>query len=345
MSNFNILSIDGGGLRGIVPLLILQQIEKRTGKRVHELFDMIAGTSTGGLIACCLTLRKEGSSEPLYGIEDLLKMYTEYGSTIFPIHSGLVKFFKKADDLINPGFSDKGIDQVLKLFIGEQRIKDSLKPILISTYDLNSNQTVFFKTSEASESNLANARIYDICRATSAAPTYLPAYSFNYKGSMLTGIDGGVYINNPTMAAIAELSKYGQAGFYKKSDGSRVAYEDISILSLGTGSYTGSISQAQAANWGQLQWITSLIDIMMRGVNQTTDYEAGEMIGMNKYLRLSIVIGEEKYAGLTDARPETQKYLIDEVNNQIFLNPACNKSLDDFIKSQLLPDLSIRYTV
>jgi patatin-like phospholipase/acyl hydrolase len=341
MSKFKILSIDGGGLRGIVPLLILKEIEKRTGKRIHELFDMMVGTSTGGLIAACLTLRKEGSSEPLYTIDELSKMYTEYGSTIFPIEGSIGKFFKKANNLINPQFSDKGIDQVLKKFISEQRIKDAIRPIIVSTYDLNSNQAVFFKTSEAAENNMVNARIYDICRATSAAPTYLPAYSFNYKGQMLTGIDGGTFINNPTMAAIAEISKYGQAGFYKKADGSKVAFEDIAILSLGTGTYTGSISQRQAVSWGQLQWITCITDIMMRGVNQTTDYEAKEMLSNNQYLRLNISIGDEKYSDMADARPETQNYLKEEVNKQIFLDQLKNKSLNDFIKSILRPDNAV----
>jgi patatin-like phospholipase/acyl hydrolase len=336
MSKFRILSIDGGGLRGIVPLSILKEIEKRTGKRVHELFDMMVGTSTGGLIASCLTLRKEGTSQPLYTLEELSKMYTEYGSTIFPVQGTMGKIFRKANNLVNPKYDDKGIDKVLKKFISEQRIKDAIRPIIISTYDLNQNETVFFKSSEANEYNLANPRIYDICRATSAAPTYLPAYSFTYKGKMLTGIDGGVYINNPTMAAIAEISKYGQTGFYKKSDGSKVAFEDISILSLGTGSYTGSISREQAVSWGQLQWITCITDIMMRGVNQTTDYEAKEMIEANQYLRLSISIGDEKFSDMCDARPETQKYLMEEVDKQIFSNQEKNESLNDFIKSQLI---------
>jgi uncharacterized protein len=337
MSKFRILCIDGGGLRGIVPLDILKEIEKRSGKRVHELFDMMAGTSTGGLIVSCLTLRKEGTSQPLYTLEELSKMYTEYGSTIFPVQGTIGKFFRKANNLVNPKYDDKGIDKVLKKFISGQTIKDAIRPIIVSTYDLNQNQTVFFKSSEADEYNLANARIYDICRATSAAPTYLPAYSFNFKGQTLTGIDGGVYINNPTMAVIAEISKYGHSGFYKKSDGSKIAFEDMSILSLGTGSYTGSISRQEAVSWGELQWISCITDIMMRGVNQTTDYEANEMVENNQYLRLTIKIEDQKFSDMCDARPETQKYLMDEVQQQIFSNQETNNKLDDFIKTQLMP--------
>ena len=210
MQKYRILSIDGGGLRGIVPLLILSEIEKRTGKKIHELFDMLIGTSTGGLIVSCLTLRKENSlNEPLYSVEDLFKMYTDYAASIFPVKSKVSKILNKITNLWDPAYSDKGIAEVLSKFVTNQKITGSLLPIIVPTYDLSSNKPIFFKTSEAAGDPNADAKIYDICRATSAAPTYLPAYSFIYKGEKIIAIDGGVYINNPTMAAIAEISRYG----------------------------------------------------------------------------------------------------------------------------------------
>jgi patatin-like phospholipase/acyl hydrolase len=330
MSKFNILSIDGGGLRGIVPLRILQELERRTGKRVHQLFDMMAGTSTGGLIASCLSLRKEpGSFDPLYSPDALSKLYTDYGSTIFPPSGSIGKFFKKINNLYNPAFDDKGIDKVLKMFIADQRINDAIMPLLISTYNLNGNQPVFFKSSEAHTDPTANALIYDICRATSAAPTYLPSYSFPYKGQMLTGIDGGVYVNNPAMASLAELSKWGKSGFYKKRDGSTsIEMADVCVVSLGTGSYTGSITQQQAVGWGQLDWVTRITDIMMKGVNQTTHYESNEVLYDGQYIRLDMAIGEEKYADMTDSSESTRNYLLTEVDKQVCQTPLMDKLVD-----------------
>jgi patatin-like phospholipase/acyl hydrolase len=319
MPTYNILSIDGGGLRGIIPVRIMQKVEELTGKKIQDTFDMMAGTSTGGLLVSCMTLRKaQGSTMPLYSLEEIADIYTRNGRTIFPIKSGLGKFFHGITNLFNPAFSADGIDKVLKEYVSEQRIKDSLRPIVVSTYDLHNNVPVFFKSAEAAENDEANARIYDICRATSAAPTYLPAYSFSYKGNLLTGIDGGVYVNNPTMAALAEISKYGNRGYYKKRDNSNVDFSDVRVLSLGTGTYTGTITEKEAVSWGELQWVTRITDIMMKGVNQSTHYESVEMLNPEKYLRLNINIHEEKYSDMSDARDETRNYLEKEVKTQVF---------------------------
>jgi len=337
MPKFKILSIDGGGLRGIVPLIILQEIEKRTGKKAHQLFDMMVGTSTGGLISSCLTIRKSKDSiEPMYSVDDLIKMYSDYAHIIFPTPTSFGKILDKLTNLWHPEFSDKGIKEVLHKFISDQKITESMLPIIVPTYDLSSNKPVLFKTSEAVGDPSADARIFDICMATSSAPTYLPAYSFDYKGNKLIAIDGGVYANNPTMTAIAELSKYGRSGFYKKSDGSNVSMEDVSVLSLGTGSYTGSITLENAVKWGQLQWIQVISDIMMKGVNQTTDYEAAELIYNNQYLRLSIKIGEKKYAKMTDSSPETRNYLIQETKNQVIENKVMMDNVDKFFTTALV---------
>lgn len=329
MKPFRILSIDGGGLRGIIPLRILQEVEKHSGKRVHELFDMIAGTSTGGLIASCLTLRsKKDPSKPRFTTDDLIDMYTGKADTIFPVKSGVGKFFATATTLWNPAFNGKGLDKVLKQYIAEERIKDSLLPLLIASYDLQSNKPLFFKTSEASENEEANARIYDVCRATSAAPTFLPAYSFKHKKQPIIAIDGGVYINSPGMAAVAEILRYAEMPFYNRPG---LTEKDIVVLSIGTGSYTGSITEKEAVGWGQLQWVTRITDIMMKGVSQSTDYEMQQVLKDGNYLRLNMEIKEEKYSNMTDARAETRNYLLNELNQQL-INPGFYKKNEDFFK-------------
>ena len=332
MPTFNILVIDGGGLRGIIPVRILQKLEELSGKKIQESFDMFSGTSTGGLIVSCLTLRDDNEQDkPKYNLEEIADIYITKSNVIFPIKSGISKFFHNVSNLYSPAFSAGGIDTVLKQYISKQTLKDALRPIMVSTYDLNSNRPVFFKSSEGYSDATANAAIYDICRATSAAPTYLPAYSFLHKGKMLTGIDGGVYVNNATMAAIAEISKYGSKGYYKKRDGTDVAFDDIRVLSLGTGSYNGTISETEATSWGELQWIQKITDIMMKGVNQTTDYEGSEMLNDGNYLRLTIDIGEEKYSDMSDSSEETRNYLEQAVKDQVTENADNLKSLQQFL--------------
>ncbi len=332
MCTFNILVIDGGGIRGIVPVRILEKIEALTGKKIQDSFDMFVGTSTGGLIACCLSLRDEkNAANPKFNLQDIANIYSTKSKTIFPVKSGIAKLIHNITDLFSPAFSPDGIDTVLREYVDEQTIKDALRPVMISTYDLTTNSPIFFKSSEAYRDETANAKIYDVCRTTTAAPTYLPAYSFEFKGKMLTGIDGGVYVNNASMAAIAEVSKYGDDGFYKKRDGTDVAYNDIRVLSLGTGSYNGTITETEAASWGKLQWIEQIPEIMMRGVNQTTDFEANEMLKPGYYLRLNIVIEDEKHADMSDATDETRRYLERAVENQITQNAASIQLLQTFL--------------
>ncbi len=317
-----------------MPIRILEKIEEMAGKKVYEMFDMMSGTSTGGLIVSCLTVKeKPDAPKPKYTVEDLAQIYTTKGSTIFPIRTGIGKWIRKALNLCGPEFSPAGLEKVLSEYVTGQRIKEAFRPIIVSTYDLFTNMPVFFKSSEAAGNEEANARIHDVCRATSAAPTFLPAYTFHYKGKTLTGIDGGVYVNNLAMAAIAEIRRYGDAGYYKKLDGTPVKMEDVNVLSLGTGSYTGTITEKEAVTWGQLEWIQHITDIMMKGVSQTTDYEAKEMMyEEGPYLRLNIDIKDEAYSDMADARPQTIKYLEDEVKSQVTENADTLTAIQSFLE-------------
>ncbi len=337
MKPYRILTIDGGGLRGIIPLRILQEVEKQSGKRVHELFDMISGTSTGGLIASCLTLRsKEDPSKPRFTTDDLMEMYTGKANTIFPVKSGIAKFFSLLTNLWNPAFNGRGLSKVLKEYISEERIKDSLLPLLIASYDLQSNKPLFFKTSEASGNKEANARIYDVCRATSAAPTFLPAYSFKHKKQPVIAIDGGVYINSPGMAAVAEILRYAEMPFYNRPG---LTEKDIVVLSIGTGSYTGSITEKEAVGWGQLQWVTRITDIMMKGVSQSIDYEMQQVLKEGNYLRLNMEIKNKKYSDMTDARVATRNYLLQELDEQLITQEFYKKN-EAFFK-KIIPSASL----
>ena len=124
----------------------------------------------------------------------------------------------------------------------------------------------------------------------------------------------------------------GDKGFYKKKDGTSVMLRDVAVLSLGTGSYNGSVTLKQAVGWGQLQWIQVITDIMMKGVSQTTDYEAAEMICGDQYVRLNIDIAVEKYSNMTDACQETRDYLIQQTKFQVLENEKLMKRVEDFFK-------------
>ncbi len=325
--------MDGGGLRGIIPVLVLQEIERRAkGKRIHELFDLFSGTSTGGLIACAVAVGADGKN-PLLTLDQILAVYTEQGKDIFPSQSWLGSALTKITSLKRPEYSPAGLDKVLRDLLGHKRIADCLKPIFIPSYDLFNNEDVFFKSRHAMTDPTANSELYDVCRATSAAPTYFPAYDCSYEGKKRTFIDGGMFMNNPALGSIVEVSKYHADPIYNRPN---LNFGDICLLSLGTGHYTADIARKKVESWGLLDWAKPITDIMMQGMNQAVTYETEELLDDGNFLRLTLQIEDPKYASMSDSSPQTRDYLIQETKNQILGNSTLMAQLDRFMQTVLV---------
>lgn len=330
MATFKILSIDGGGLRGVVPLTILKKVEELTGKPIWQSFDLIAGTSTGGLIASALTIPKEPANKQVgakYNLDDLMKVYLQRGQEIFPPPSNsLENWLKPVDGTLHPMFEEDGIKKVFEDVCGNSRMNDALTHLMVCAYDLSNNIPLFFKTRSSKNNPNQNILIYEVARATSAGPTYLPAFELYYPNDnefpQRLCIDGGVFINNPAMGALAEFAKnHAEYGFGKASDAD-INYNDVFVLSIGTGTYSGQITAEQAKNKGKLFWATRISDIMMRGVNRTTDYEMSQMMLPGNYLRLNIDIKVEEYSEMSRADSKAAEYLITQTHEQITNNVA-----------------------
>jgi len=339
-NKFSILSLDGGGTKGYIPLLVLEQIEEITGKKIHELFDLIIGTSTGGIITCGLTVSENGSDN-LYSLKDLKEFYKEHAKTIFPDAS----IWSKIKSVRRPLFNEEGISQVLKEYFKESRISDCLTPIMVTTFDLKENKPLIFKSRLANVGSQSygyrkNAFLYDICRATSAAPYYLPSYSFNYTDSdgsiqkKLECIDGGVYINNPSLAALTEIKMFKEDVLYNKP---LLKDDDIHILSIGTGEYYNDYTNSKTNNWGIHQWALPLLDTMMSGVSRIVDYQTERLIKPNifteNYLRANITIEEKTHKDMTTNKIESFQYFEKEVKKQLLNNNAFLTKLDQFLNN------------
>jgi patatin-like phospholipase/acyl hydrolase len=319
MDKYCILSIDGGGLRGVVPLTILKTIEAKTGKRIHELFNFIAGTSTGGLITSAISVKNPLTpTEPLYTLDDVMNVYIHRGHEIFPERTKIGNILHGAEDLFKPKFSDAGIKSVFTDVLKNYKMLDCLNDIMICCYDLNNNLPLFFKSRAAKINAAQNALLYDVCRATSAGPSYLPSYEFVYPNDAedpkRNCIDGGVYVNNPSMAALVEFSKHHYDYLPSIPADTDIDYNNVFVLSLGTGSYTGKVNDADTMNKGEIYWAQQISEIMMRGVNRATDYEMCEMMSTNNYLRLTIAIDNDVHSEMTNSSSETTQYLVAATN-------------------------------
>lgn len=272
---YRVLSIDGGGIRGIIPAMVLAEIERRTGKHISELFDFIAGTSTGGILSLGLVIPGE-NGKPKYKAEDLVGLYQENGQTIFSKDTW--KRIKSAGGVLDEKYSQEGIESVLDTYFGDAELKDVLSEVLITSYDLETRRPFFFKSMKAKKDPNRNHLVKLAARATSAAPTYFEPLKLTTddKFTYYSLVDGGLFANNPAMCAYAEVT--------------RMDKRDLLFVSLGTGEMSSqTIEHDKAIDWGVMEWIKPLIDVMMDGNSDTVAYQLQQIIEVqpnSDYFRL-----------------------------------------------------------
>ncbi len=261
-----ILSIDGGGIRGIIPAVVLAEIENRTGKPVSQLFDLVAGTSTGGILALGLC-KSDGSGNPQFSAEKLMELYTERGGEIFS--RSFWHGVSSVAGLLEEVYPAEPLETVLKDYFGTDLLKNALKPVLISSYDIEHRQPFFFK-SWREDVNTVEMRL--VARATSAAPTYFEPLKLALDTGEATLIDGGVFVNNPATSAYVEAKK-----LYPQEN-------DFLLLSLGTGAHTRPIHYEEAKDWGKAAWALPILSVVFDGVAGAVDYQMKQLLG-DSYFR------------------------------------------------------------
>ena len=282
-----ILSLDGGGIRGILPGQILVKLEEKlkakTGDekaRIADYFDLIAGTSTGGILACALLCPDpENPARPRFSAQEVVNLYLDRGDEIFSI-----PFFHKVrtgGGTLDEKYPTDELEKALKDYFNDLKLSQLLKPCLITSYDITRRQAHFFTSHDAISKEGWDFYVKDVARATSAAPTYFDCADIrSLTGISYPLIDGGVFVNNPAICAYAEV--------HHKFD---VTAKQMAILSLGTGYEKKSYDYNQAKDWGMVSWIKPLINIMMSGVSEVVDYQLNEIYNAVKapdqYLRIS----------------------------------------------------------
>ncbi|HYV91515.1 MAG TPA: CBASS cGAMP-activated phospholipase [Chitinophagales bacterium] len=319
-SKFKILSIDGGGIRGIIPAVVLSEIEKRAQQPISSLFDLIAGTSTGGVIALGLGVPDE-KGFPKFSADDLVGLYEKNGSKIFnKPRTLLLNWVKKAASFFNEAYSKKGIEKVLQNYFGNAELRDLLTDSLITAYEIEKRKPFYFLSRLAKDPEHAaqeNFKVAHIARSTSAAPTYFEPSWIDWKSnSHLALVDGGVFANNPSMLAFTEAQELLKKTGAKAMDPVLTASDKdqpIFMLSLGTGNSLKSYKYAKAKGWGKAGWLTPLIDILMQGVSESVHYQMQYVLppdrdGTLNYFRMNTTI-EAKDSKMDDASHKNIKAL------------------------------------
>ena len=263
------LSIDGGGIRGIIPGQVLVALEDKLNKakkgaRIADYFDLIAGTSTGGILACVyLCPARRGSTKPAFSAEQAVELYLERGDEIFDVP--LLHRIRSAGGIRDEKYPADGLEDALKDYLKDLKLSELLKPCLVTSYDIRRRRCHFFRQHKAAAQESYNFLLRDVARATSAAPTYFEVPRVKSQTDIpYPLVDGGVFANNPALCAYAEA----RANLPGKPQAAEMV-----VLSIGTGNVETPYYYRQAKDWGLIEWAKPLLDILMSAVTETVDYQ------------------------------------------------------------------------
>ena len=254
---YKILSIDGGGIRGIIPARVLERLETHVPGIVQE-FDLYAGSSTGAVLAAGFA----------YGFDPrfMRQMYQGFGKQVFV--DSIWDDLRDLKYILGADYSIDNLKALLERVIGETTLGDLEKKVLIATFNLKDEshdpprwKPKFFHNYPDSRGD-SQERLVDVVIRSAAAPIYFPIYQ-GY-------IDGGVSAINPSMCALAQAFNEG--------------FLDIRLLSLGTGNNPRWLDE-QNGDWGVYQWGLNLVNIVMDGGSEVADYQCRQIL-KDQYFRL-----------------------------------------------------------
>lgn len=317
-TKYSVLAIDGGGIRGVIPARALEALEERMGRPVCKLFDMVAGTSTGGIIALGLTKPSTpGGTDPAYAASELLGLYMDHGRRIFP--DELVIKVRTLGGLADPRYTAGPIEKLLADRFGDTKVSEAITELVVPTYDLSGPAPFFFKRKYArADGNVWDVPMAIAARATSAAPTYfdparLPAFKDEGEHAL---VDGGVFANNPATAAYADALD----AWTEKVE--------IHVVSIGTGLPPQTVGHGpipvpfdRARGWGLAHWARPILEVVLDGAAKAVEYQMIRLCRHGddrtpRYHRLQSDLPTADHA-LDDASDKNLARLLDDANGML----------------------------
>lgn len=343
-----VLSLDGGGIRGVLPAMVLEEIERRVERPISDCFDLIAGTSTGGILACGIAVSADDGNGPKFQAKKLVDLYVKRGGDIFSWELG--KWASSLGGMSDEKWSCVNLERILDELLGDQMLSQARQRLLVTAYDIHRRSPHFFKSWRAQSADGKHMhqryswpdgepegapyperpedrdfRLRDVCRATSAAPTYFeaaairnavrptrgdgPAADIADQPETFALIDGGVFANNPAMCAYVSARELFDT-------------DDMIVVSLGTGLTERKISYEQAKDWGPLGWLGPVLYILMDGNEDAVDYHMRNLLPARgnpparRYFRFQTDLKDSKPGvddgpndDMDDATPENIKRL------------------------------------
>lgn len=330
-----VLSIDGGGARGLIPSLLLSAIEKRCAellgapRAIHQLFDVIAGASTGAVVTILLTKPQPATCE------QLVMLYAEHARNFF--YASFWHRLKTLNGWIGPKYPSSSVANTLKQFIGtEPELKDALQEIVIPIYDMRRRwpRVFTFSRSAAREDPGHNFRMWQVAEAATSAPTYFPSVPIGSIGSQQRRtyhpVDGAVYMNNPAAEGLAHAIRF---------ERDRHGHEETRylVVSVGTGYHDEPLRWTKAAHWGRLGWAIPLLDVVGESQAEATAMVMTQVLGEN-FVRFQPILKQE--IALDDCSPRAAaemrratEELLSQPETQRQLERVCHTLCGDIAKA------------
>ncbi|WP_353285317.1 patatin-like phospholipase family protein [Wolbachia endosymbiont (group A) of Beris morrisii] len=289
-------------MRNAIPAIILAEIEQRTRKPIAEIFDLMAGTSTGGIVVAGLC-KRDNQGNPQYSANDLVELYQEYGSYIFKssfLRRSIFSWLNCAQ------YPHKNIESILEKYFGDDTLQNTLSKVLITSYDIHNNCPFFFKSWKEDRNFI---KLKDALRATTAAPTYFAPKYLEVKQEKRVLVDGGVFANNPAACAYANSKKL-------------FPNEEIVLVSIGTGRLSNRIKYRKL---GKIAWIKPLLNVMFASSLDVVNYQMSNVMD-DRYIRIQSQLTIAS-AEMDNVTPKNIKFLQQEANAMIEGN---QKVIDKF---------------
>lgn len=260
-----VLAIDGGGIRGLLPGVVLAELERLSGHATHELFDLIAGSSAGGLVACALAVPGEQGGAR-WTASEVTGLFEREGSRIF--RRTLGRSLRTRFGYSRPRYSDAVLNEVLTDYCGSIRLSEATTGLMICSYDVERRIPVRFHSWKAQDDRGHDRALWQVARSTIAAPTYFAPMRLTPPGKHAPGslIDGGIVAHNPALLAAIEGATLRPQ-------------EPVTIVSLGTGALNKRLRWEEASTWGAVRWARPMIDMFFDASSSIVQEQLDRMLG------------------------------------------------------------------
>lgn len=271
---YRILAIDGGGVRGLIPAIWLARLEKELGQPLNRYFDLVVGTSTGSLLACAVA-----NGTPM---AETAQIYIDRAAQVFPQGDG--RFWDNAKRFVTqrfagPQYKADGLQTTLKDVFNDKQFGDCKIPTMVTTYNLLNRRALMLKSWRGDHGSLP---MWEVCAASSSAPTFFPAHVMRVGVADLPLVDGGVVAASPAASALTEAIRL------NREEGLERSMDDYVMVSLGTGVSTRHISIEEGLSWGPWDWAIPLFDIVFDGNRQAVNYMCRNLLTPENYIRVQV---------------------------------------------------------